>query len=188
MAFHHTRFPLDIALGARGGPERRTEVTTLAGGGEKRNGRWAHSRRRYNAGYGVKSRADMQAVQGASCWRRWPSCSCARGSRRISGGREGTCTALLAGRYLGRKDMPMARRVFTVFARWDDDARLYYSESDIVGLHIEAENLDEFETLLFEFGPELILANHIPADQRGAMRDQDLIPAIVWRRPEERAA
>lgn len=35
---------------------------TLAGGGEKRNGRWAHSRRRYNAGYGVKSRADMQAV------------------------------------------------------------------------------------------------------------------------------
>ena len=62
MAFHHTRFPLDIALGARGGPERRTEVTTLAGGGEQRNGRWAHSRRRYNAGYGVKSRADMQAV------------------------------------------------------------------------------------------------------------------------------
>jgi uncharacterized protein (TIGR02217 family) len=62
MAFHHTRFPLDIALGARGGPERRTEVTTLAGGGEKRNGRWAYSRRRYNAGYGVKSRADMQAV------------------------------------------------------------------------------------------------------------------------------
>ena len=62
MAFHHVRFPLDIALGARGGPERRTEVVTLAGGGEQRNGRWAHSRRRYNAGYGVKSRADMQAV------------------------------------------------------------------------------------------------------------------------------
>ena len=62
MTFHPIRFPLDVALGARGGPERRTEVVTLAGGGEKRNGRWAHSRRRYNAGYGVKSRADMQAV------------------------------------------------------------------------------------------------------------------------------
>lgn len=62
MAFHHVRFPLDIALGARGGPERRTDVVTLAGGGEQRNGRWAHSRRRYNAGYGVKSGADMQAV------------------------------------------------------------------------------------------------------------------------------
>lgn len=62
MAFHHVRFPLDIALGARGGPERRTDVVTLAGGGERRNGRWAQSRRRYNAGYGVKSRADMQSV------------------------------------------------------------------------------------------------------------------------------
>ncbi|KKC39812.1 glycoside hydrolase family 24 [Devosia epidermidihirudinis] len=62
MAFHAVRFPLDVALGARGGPERKTDVVTLAGGGEQRNGRWQHSRRRYNAGYGVKSRADMQAV------------------------------------------------------------------------------------------------------------------------------
>jgi uncharacterized protein (TIGR02217 family) len=62
MAFHPIRFPLDVALGARGGPERRTDVVTLAGGGEQRNGRWRHSRRRYNAGYGVKSRQDMAAV------------------------------------------------------------------------------------------------------------------------------
>ncbi|WIJ24366.1 DUF2460 domain-containing protein [Devosia sp. RR2S18] len=62
MAFHHVRFPLDVALGARGGPERRTDVVTLAGGGEERNSRWRHSRRRYNAGYGIKSRADMAAV------------------------------------------------------------------------------------------------------------------------------
>ena len=62
MAFHAVRFPLDVALGARGGPERATDVVTLASGREERNSRWAHSRRRYNAGYGVKSRADMQAV------------------------------------------------------------------------------------------------------------------------------
>lgn len=62
MAFHATRFPLDIALGARGGPERTTDIVTLASGHEERNSRWAQSRRRYNAGYGVKSRADMQAV------------------------------------------------------------------------------------------------------------------------------
>lgn len=62
MAFHAVRFPLDVALGSRGGPERKTDVVTLAGGGEQRNGRWQHSRRRYNAGYGVKSRADMAAV------------------------------------------------------------------------------------------------------------------------------
>lgn len=62
MAFHPIRFPLDIALGARGGPERATDIVTLASGREERNSRWAHSRRRYNAGYGVKSRSDMQAV------------------------------------------------------------------------------------------------------------------------------
>jgi uncharacterized protein (TIGR02217 family) len=62
MAFHAVRFPLDVALGARGGPERATDVVTLASGREERNARWAHSRRKWNAGYGVKSRADMQAV------------------------------------------------------------------------------------------------------------------------------
>jgi uncharacterized protein (TIGR02217 family) len=62
MSFHPTRFPLDIALGARGGPERTTDIVTLSSGREERNSRWAQSRRRYNAGYGVKSRADMQAV------------------------------------------------------------------------------------------------------------------------------
>ncbi|WP_192895650.1 DUF2460 domain-containing protein [Arsenicitalea aurantiaca] len=62
MAFHGVRFPLDVALGARGGPGWATDVVTLQSGSEERNQRWAHSRRRYNAGYGVKSRADMQAV------------------------------------------------------------------------------------------------------------------------------
>jgi len=62
MAFHLIRFPLDIALGAHGGPERLTDIVTLSSGAEQRNSRWANSRRRYNAGYGVKSRADMQAV------------------------------------------------------------------------------------------------------------------------------
>lgn len=62
MAFHDVRFPLDIALGAQGGPGRLTDVVTLASGREERNSRWAHARRRYNAGYGIKSRADMLAV------------------------------------------------------------------------------------------------------------------------------
>ena len=62
MAFHPIRFPLDVALGARGGPERATDIVTLASGREERNSRWAQSRRRYNAGYGVKSRGDMHAV------------------------------------------------------------------------------------------------------------------------------
>jgi uncharacterized protein (TIGR02217 family) len=62
MAFHDIRFPLDVALGARGGPERATDIVTLSSGREERNQRWAGSRRRYNAGYGIKSRSDMAAV------------------------------------------------------------------------------------------------------------------------------
>jgi uncharacterized protein (TIGR02217 family) len=54
-AFHEVLFPLDIALKSAGGPQRRTEVVVLGSGAEERNARWAHSRRRYDAGYGVKT-------------------------------------------------------------------------------------------------------------------------------------
>jgi uncharacterized protein (TIGR02217 family) len=61
-AFHEVLFPLDIALRSTGGPERRTEIVTAGSGREERNARWAHSRRRYDAGYGVKIFADLSAV------------------------------------------------------------------------------------------------------------------------------
>ena len=61
-AFHEVLFPLDIALRSAGGPERLTEIITLGSGREERNARWAHSRRRYDAGYGVKSLASLQDV------------------------------------------------------------------------------------------------------------------------------
>ena len=54
-AFHDILFPLDIALKSAGGPERKTEIVALGSGREERNARWAHSRRRYDAGYGVKT-------------------------------------------------------------------------------------------------------------------------------------
>lgn len=62
MSFHEVRFPVDIALGSSGGPERRTEIATLASGFEERNSPWAHSRRNYNAGSGVKSFDDLHNV------------------------------------------------------------------------------------------------------------------------------
>ena len=61
-AFHETLFPLDVALGARGGPERRTDIVTLGSNRESRNTRWADSRRRWQAGYGVKTLADLAAI------------------------------------------------------------------------------------------------------------------------------
>lgn len=62
MAFHNVRFPLDIALGARGGPQRLTDIVSLVSGAEERNSRWANSRRKFDVGYGVKSMADMQTL------------------------------------------------------------------------------------------------------------------------------
>ena len=61
-AFHEILFPLDIALKSAGGPERRTDIVTLGSGREQRNARWADSRRRYDAGYGVKTLSALQAV------------------------------------------------------------------------------------------------------------------------------
>jgi uncharacterized protein (TIGR02217 family) len=62
MPFHEIRFPTAISFGATGGPERRTDIVVLGSGHEERNQRWADSRRRYEAGYGVKSLADLEAV------------------------------------------------------------------------------------------------------------------------------
>lgn len=61
-AFHDVRFPTDIARGSRGGPERRTEIATLGSGFEERNAVWAHSRRRYDAGLGIRTLAQLSAV------------------------------------------------------------------------------------------------------------------------------
>ena len=62
LDFHEIRFPLDISLGSRGGPRRRTDIVTLASGREQRNARWAHSLRRYDAGLGVRTLDALAAV------------------------------------------------------------------------------------------------------------------------------
>ena len=59
MAFHDIRFPANLSFGSVGGPERRTEIVTLANGFEERNTPWAHSRRRYDAGVGLRSLDDV---------------------------------------------------------------------------------------------------------------------------------
>lgn len=62
MAFDNVRFPTAISRGSTGTAERRTDVVTTASGREERNARWANSKRKYNAGFGVKSLDDIQAV------------------------------------------------------------------------------------------------------------------------------
>lgn len=62
MAFHDVRFPTSVARGSRCGPERRTEIVVLGSGHEERNSRWADSKRRYDAGYGIKGLDDLHGV------------------------------------------------------------------------------------------------------------------------------
>lgn len=62
MAFHEVRFPDNISRGARGGPERRTQIVELASGDEERNASWANSRRRYDVAYGIRRADDLAVV------------------------------------------------------------------------------------------------------------------------------
>lgn len=62
MAFHEVRFPASLSFGSLGGPERRTEIVTLQNGFEERNTPWQHSRRRYDAGVGLRSLDDLEEL------------------------------------------------------------------------------------------------------------------------------
>ena len=62
MTFHDVRFPAAISFAASAGVERRTEIVRLVNGHEERNTPWEQARRRYDAGLGMRSRADLDAV------------------------------------------------------------------------------------------------------------------------------
>jgi len=62
MNFHEVRFPANLSFGSVGGPERRTDIVTLANGFEERNTPWAHARRRYDAGVGMRSLDDIETL------------------------------------------------------------------------------------------------------------------------------
>ncbi|WP_417691552.1 TIGR02217 family protein [Roseibium sp.] len=60
--FDEVQFPVIVARGASGGPERRTEIVELASGHEERNTPWADSRRSYDVGSGIRSADDLADV------------------------------------------------------------------------------------------------------------------------------
>lgn len=92
MAFHEIRFPANLSFGSVGGPERRTEIVTLSNGFEERNTPWAHSRRRYDAGVGLRSLDDVEALIAffearrgqlyGFRWKDWADFKSGRSSRR----------------------------------------------------------------------------------------------------------
>jgi uncharacterized protein (TIGR02217 family) len=96
MSFHEVRFPVAVSFGSSGGPERRTEVVTLANGAEHRSTAWAHGHRRYDAGIGLRSLDDIhetlaffEARRGRLYgfrWRDWTDHKSCRPSRQPAPG------------------------------------------------------------------------------------------------------
>lgn len=60
--FDDVRLPEDIERGTIGGPRFKTTVISLASGKEQRNQNWALVRSKFNIGYGIQQRADLEAV------------------------------------------------------------------------------------------------------------------------------
>jgi hypothetical protein len=77
----------------------------------------------------------------------------------------------------------MTKRTFFVRAIWDDEDQVFYSDSDILGLHIEADTIEEFRAVLAEVGPALIVANHITTPDLVHTPVKDWLPTIVCELP-----
>lgn len=76
------------------------------------------------------------------------------------------------------------KRTFTVRPVWDDEAQVFYCESDIDGLHIEAKTLEEFEQLIDLHAVDLVIANHFNAEDFATRPMRELVPAIKMQPPE----
>ncbi len=76
------------------------------------------------------------------------------------------------------------KRSYYIRAIWDDEAKVYYSESDITGLHIETKTLEEFEDVMNDLAVEVLLHNHFKVEDILNKSIKDLVPTIIWQRPE----
>ena len=68
---------------------------------------------------------------------------------------------------------------FFVKAVWDEEAKVFYSDSDILGLHIEAETLAAFREIMVDIALELVLANHVTNDDLLTKPLRELVP-VIW--------
>jgi len=73
----------------------------------------------------------------------------------------------------------MTNRTFYVRAIWDPEESIFYSESNIIGLHLETPTFEEFEEVLMDVAPDLIVANHLTDADLANTPLRDLVPAIV---------
>ena len=61
------------------------------------------------------------------------------------------------------------------------DRDLIRSESNIVGLHIEADTMDQFHEAVLDLAPELIVANHLGGKAVTVRHEEFPVPPTpVW--------
>ena len=77
----------------------------------------------------------------------------------------------------------MSNMSFYVSALWDEEAKIFYSESNIIGLHIEADSIEEFESVMKSVAPSLVMDNHITKKDLTQKSWADMIPAIFFKQP-----
>ena len=53
-------------------------------------------------------------------------------------------------------------KIYHVKAVWDAEAEVFYAETDIPGLHVEAATMTEFFQAVEELAPQMIVANDSP--------------------------
>ena len=68
--------------------------------------------------------------------------------------------------------------LFYIRPVWDDEAKVYISESNIIGLNIEAETAHEIYEIAKDCAVDLIIANHLSDLDILNNPIKDLIPFI----------
>ncbi|GGY53227.1 DUF2460 domain-containing protein [Parvularcula lutaonensis] len=62
VGFHDVPFPAAVALGAVGGPIRKTDIVRTGSGAEVRRARWSGSLRRWDISLGIRNFAEAEEV------------------------------------------------------------------------------------------------------------------------------
>jgi len=168
MSFHEIRFPTTLSFGAQGGPERRTEIVTLSNGFEERNTPWAQSRRRYDAGMGLRSLDDVEVLvaffearQGQMYgfrWKDWSDFKSSVPSRPVTGNDQ----------VIGQGDEVQA--VFQVVKNYGSGAQVYARPiTKVVAgtllVSISGDPQTEGVDYTFEVTTGLVTFNHPPDRQ-----------------------
>ena len=72
---------------------------------------------------------------------------------------------------------------FYIKALWDEESGVFYSESDIIGLHIEAATVDEFQAIMEDLAPAMVMENHVSKKKKKKKSILDMIPSIFFTSP-----